>query len=138
MSEHLYGDDPEPSDRPPAGPLYVPVRPGPSGCAARMFRTPLGGRTAVGFTTRQALAATLGPGQEWIRLAEPALRALAEPLGVTTLTVDPQFAAPGVGASARGAGRVRDPRPAGMARVTGAAALVDVVCGAERLRRASS
>ncbi|MER7937685.1 MULTISPECIES: SAV_915 family protein [unclassified Streptomyces] len=94
MPELLCGDDPEPSDRSPAGPLFVPVRPGPAGCAARLFRTPLGERTAVGFTSARALAATLGPGQAWIRLAEPALRALTAPLGVTTVTVDPQLSAP--------------------------------------------
>ncbi|WP_431043107.1 SAV_915 family protein [Streptomyces sp. P1-3] len=94
MAEMLYGDDPEPSDRFPAGPLYVPVRSGPAGCAARLFRTPLGGRTAVGFTTERRLIAVLGPEQAWIRLAECALRALAEPLGVGAVTVDPQFAAP--------------------------------------------
>ncbi|MFF5146506.1 SAV_915 family protein [Streptomyces sp. NPDC013157] len=94
MPELLCGDDPEPSDRSPAGPLFVPVRPGPAGCAARLFRTPLGERTAVGFTSARGLAATLGSDQAWIRLAEPALRALAAPLGVTTVTVDPQLSAP--------------------------------------------
>ncbi|MET9448098.1 SAV_915 family protein [Streptomyces cinerochromogenes] len=94
MTETLYGDDPEPSDPFPAGPLYVPVRPGPSGCAARLFRTALGDRTAVGFTSVRRLTATLGPGQAWIRLAEPALRALTAPLGITTVTVDPQLTAP--------------------------------------------
>ncbi|MHC5909269.1 SAV_915 family protein, partial [Streptomyces sp. S6] len=38
--------------------------------------------------------ATLGPDQPWLRLAEPALRALALPLGVTAVTVDPRFTAP--------------------------------------------
>ncbi|GAA2232665.1 SAV_915 family protein [Streptomyces nogalater] len=94
MTHPRYGDDPEPCDRSPAGPLYVPVRPGPSGYAARLFRTPLGDRTAVGFTAERRLTAALGPGQAWIRLAEPALRALTAPLGVTTVTVDPQFTAP--------------------------------------------
>ncbi|MGW7548556.1 SAV_915 family protein [Streptomyces sp. NPDC054770] len=94
MPELLCGDDPEPSDRTPAGPLFVPVRPGPAGCAARLFRTPLGERTAVGFTSARRLAATLGPDQAWIRLAEPVLRALTAPLGVTTVTVDPQLSAP--------------------------------------------
>ncbi|MFB7510195.1 SAV_915 family protein [Streptomyces broussonetiae] len=94
MAELLHGDDPEPSDPVPAGPLYVPVRPGPCGCAPRLFRTPLGDRTAVGFTSPLLLTATLGPAQPWIRLAEPALRALTAPLGVTSLTVDPQFTAP--------------------------------------------
>jgi len=94
MTDILSGDDPEPSDRFPAGPLFVPVRPGPAGCAARLFRTPLGDRTAVAFTSEPGLTATLGPDQPWIRLAEPALRALTEPLGVTRLTLDPQFSAP--------------------------------------------
>ncbi|MER6979140.1 SAV_915 family protein [Streptomyces carpinensis] len=94
MAELMYGDDPEPSDRFPAGPLYVPVRPGPFGCAVRLFRTPLGDRTAVGFTSERRLTATLGAEQAWIRLAEPALRALTAPLGVSTVTVDPQFTAP--------------------------------------------
>ena len=93
MPDILCGEDPEPSDRFPAGPLFVPVRPGPWGCVTRVFRTPLGGRTAVGFTSEHRLIATLGPGQAWIRLAEPALRALTAPLGVTTVTVDPQFTA---------------------------------------------
>ncbi|MFI0238589.1 SAV_915 family protein [Streptomyces sp. NPDC016845] len=94
MAELLRGEDPEPSDPFPAGPLYVPVRPGHRGCAARIFRTPLGTRTAVGFTSVFRLHATLGPDQPWIRLAEPALRALAGPLGVTTVTVNPRFTAP--------------------------------------------
>ncbi|MFJ9849133.1 SAV_915 family protein [Streptomyces sp. NPDC101150] len=92
MSHHLYAEDPEPSDRLPAGPLFVPVRSGPAGCTARLFRTPLGGRIAVAFTSPQRLAAALGNGQPWVRLAEPALRALAEPVGATGLTVDPRFA----------------------------------------------
>ncbi|MGW7406693.1 SAV_915 family protein [Streptomyces sp. NPDC054833] len=94
MAELSYGEDPEPSERHPAGPLFVPVRPGPAGCTARLFRTPLGDRTAVGFTSARGLAATLGPDQAWIRLAEPALRALTAPLGVTTVTIDPPFSAP--------------------------------------------
>ncbi|MFD5859589.1 SAV_915 family protein [Streptomyces chartreusis] len=94
MADHLSDEDPEPSERFPAGPLFVPVRPGHAACAARLFRTPLGDRTAVGFTSQRQLTATLGPDQPWIRLAEPALRSLTAPLGVTTVTVDPQFCAP--------------------------------------------
>ena len=95
MSHLLYAEDPEPADRVPAGLLFVPVRSGPAGCTARLFRTPLGGRTAVGFTSPQRLAAALGGDQPWVRLSEPALRALAEPVGATALTVDPRFA-PGI------------------------------------------
>ncbi|MER6676756.1 SAV_915 family protein [Streptomyces sp. NPDC000983] len=94
MTAQMNDEDPEPCERPPAGPLLVPVRPGPSGWTARLFRTPLGHRTAVGFTSELRLAVTLGPGQPWIRLAEPALRALTAPLGVTAVTVDPTFSAP--------------------------------------------
>ncbi|WP_246103101.1 SAV_915 family protein [Streptomyces piniterrae] len=88
----LYAEDPEPADRVPAGPLFVPVRSGPAGCTARMFRTALGGRTAVGFTSQQRLTEALGGGQPWVTLSEPALRALTEPLGATAVTVDPRFA----------------------------------------------
>ncbi|MEU4097318.1 SAV_915 family protein [Streptomyces sp. NPDC026673] len=130
MTELMYGDDPEPSDPSPAGrreTLYVPVRSGPAGCVARMFRTPLGGRTAVGFTTPERLAETLGADQRWITLSEHALRALARPLGVTALTVDPQFAAPAVSDVPEETGRRIDPQTLGVLRVTGAVALVDAL-----------
>ncbi|WP_369357692.1 SAV_915 family protein [Streptomyces sp. cg2] len=108
MSHHLHAEDPEPADRVPAGPLFVPVRPGPAGCTARLFRTPLGGRTAVGFTSPQRLAEVLGGGQPWVRLSAPALRALAEPLGAATVTVDPRFTPD----AARDVRDVRDQRSA--------------------------
>ncbi|MDI5962332.1 hypothetical protein POF50_000495 [Streptomyces sp. SL13] len=95
MAEQLYGDDPEPSQRVPAG-LFVPVRPGPAGWTVRLCRTPPGGRTAVGFTSRELLTAVFGRRQACVRLAEPALRALGEPLGVTALTVNPRLTAPAV------------------------------------------
>ncbi|WP_328972499.1 SAV_915 family protein [Streptomyces sp. NBC_00239] len=91
-----YDDDPEPEERIPAGPLYVPVRPGGAEVVVRLFRTPLGARTAVGFTGPDRLAATFGGEQPWIRLSEAALRALTEPLGASLLTVDPTFTAPAV------------------------------------------
>ncbi|RKT03155.1 hypothetical protein BX286_1078 [Streptomyces sp. 3211.6] len=94
MCLFTYEDDPEPEERVPAGPLYVPVRPGTGEVVVRLFRTPLGVRTAVGFTRAERLVAVLGAGQPWIRLSEPALRALAEPLGVASLTVDPSLTAP--------------------------------------------
>lgn len=127
MSTAMHPEDPEPSERVPAGPLYVPVRPGPAGCSARFFRTPPGERTAVGFTSEERLTATLGADQSWIRLSEPALRALAEPLGVRRLTVDPQFSAPApLPATAKPlpAWRDWDPQHVGVLRVTGAAAVV--------------
>ncbi|MHB9756943.1 SAV_915 family protein [Streptomyces sp. BYX5S] len=127
MAETLSAEDPEPSERFPAGPLYVPVRPGPFGHAARLFRTPLGDRTAVGFTSARALTTTLGPDQPWIRLAEPALRAMTAPLGAAPVTVDPQLCAPATGLG-RSTGRPRRggriPETAGARRVTAAAVLV--------------
>ncbi|MGW6601248.1 SAV_915 family protein [Streptomyces sp. NPDC055036] len=135
MAELLCGEDPEPSERVPAGPLYVPVRPGHAGCAVRLFRTPIGGGTAVGFTTRDRLAATLGPDQPWIRLAEPALRALVQPLGVATVTVDPQFWAPAATRESPPAAdgsadsrREWDERTTGVLGVTGA--VTEAVAGA--------
>ncbi|MEU8769993.1 SAV_915 family protein [Streptomyces griseus] len=91
-----YDDDPDPDERARAVLLYVPVRPEAAGPALRMFRTPLGERTAVGFTGLDLLTAALGAGQSAIRLAEPALRALTEPLGVDRLVVDPVLSAPAV------------------------------------------
>ncbi|MFJ4832826.1 SAV_915 family protein [Streptomyces sp. NPDC088747] len=99
MSPVDRSEDPEPSERTPAGLLFVPVRSGPAGCTARFFRTPPGGRTAVGFTSAARLAATLGTEQACVRLSERALRSLAAPLGVTVVTVDPQFSAPAPSAS---------------------------------------
>ncbi|MFD3701065.1 SAV_915 family protein [Streptomyces sp. NPDC058646] len=97
-----YDDDPEPEERVPAGPLYVPARPGAAQVVVRLFRTPLGARTAVGFTTAERLAATLGPEQPWIRLSETALRAMAGPLGAPLLTVDPTLTAPSATRTAAG------------------------------------
>ncbi|MFC5801859.1 SAV_915 family protein [Streptomyces formicae] len=142
MSSVDHSEDPEPSERIPAGPLFVPVRPGPTGCTARFFRTPLRRRTAVGFTSTERLSAALGEGQPRIRLSEPALRALAAPLGVTALTIDPQLSAPAPAApwtpapattpapvvatdlDREGSRRDWDPQHVGVLRVTGAAAVV--------------
>ncbi|MGW2054974.1 SAV_915 family protein [Streptomyces sp. NPDC001840] len=106
-------DDSEPSDPDPVDsrpddwravrPLYVPVRLGScGGYQLRFARTPLGARTAIGFTSDRRLTAVLGERQTWIRLAEPALRALAAPLGTTIVTVDPQLTAPAPAAPAVG------------------------------------
>ncbi|MGW6400356.1 SAV_915 family protein [Streptomyces sp. NPDC055134] len=128
MAELLCDEDPEPSERFPAGPLYVPVRPGPLGHAARLFRTPLGDRTAVGFTSERALTATLGTDQPWIRLAEPAPRAMTAPLGAATVTVDPQLTAPAPTSGQRAARRsIWDPQAVGALRGTGAAAPVSAL-----------
>ncbi|MGE7385208.1 SAV_915 family protein [Streptomyces sp. NPDC004126] len=106
-----YDDDPEPEERVPAGLLYVPVRPGTAEVVVRLFRTPLGARTAVGFTDPGRLAATLGAEHPWIRLSEPALRAMSEPLGVVLLTVDPTFTAPAVTRSVTSGSPALAPKP---------------------------
>ncbi|MFF0388166.1 SAV_915 family protein [Kitasatospora sp. NPDC004615] len=93
MKQQLHPVRPKPSERTPAGRLVVPVRPGPLGHTVRVFRTAVGDRTAVAFSSERHLIAVLGPDQPWISLAEPALRALFEPLGVSALTLDPQLTA---------------------------------------------
>ncbi|WP_393100106.1 SAV_915 family protein [Streptomyces sp. LN325] len=114
MSPVEHAEDPEPSERFPAGLLFVPVRPGSAGCTTRFFRTPLGGRTAVGFTSAAKLTATLGAGQALHQALEPALRALAAPLGVTALVVDPSFSAPAARRACRPGPRARALRRAGI------------------------
>ncbi|WP_329172371.1 SAV_915 family protein [Streptomyces sp. NBC_01477] len=95
MSAPVSPESAEPLERGPAGhALFVPVRPGPTGCTTRFFRNALGGRTAVAFTSERTLVMALGPAQRWTRLSEPALRALAAPLGITEVRVDPRLSAP--------------------------------------------
>ncbi|MFF2777592.1 SAV_915 family protein [Streptomyces sp. NPDC058052] len=89
MEDALYGDAAEPGGRLRAGRLCVPVRPGPRACVTRLFRTPFGDRTAVAFSGPARLREALGAAQPWIVLAEPALRALVEPLGIRELRIDP-------------------------------------------------
>jgi hypothetical protein len=93
MIQHLSGDDPEPVERIPAALLLIPVRSGPAGDVLRLFRTPLGVRTAVGFTEQQRLADVLGPDHRYVELSEAALRALVDGLGVAELIVNPQLVA---------------------------------------------
>ncbi|GHF25870.1 hypothetical protein GCM10010218_03220 [Streptomyces mashuensis] len=92
--EHLPAGDEEPSHQGRAGLLFVPVRPCPSGFSLRVFRTPLGARTAVAFTSRRRLSDCLGPCVPCVPLALTAVRALAAPLGVGQVCVDPQLSAP--------------------------------------------
>lgn len=97
MNDIQCAEDPDPLHPHRTGVLFVPVRPGPMGYSARLFRTPLGVRTAVAFTDERRLARTLGQRQACIRLSEPAVRALVAPLGIVGLTVDPLLTAPGPG-----------------------------------------
>ncbi|MEU9093527.1 SAV_915 family protein [Streptomyces sp. NPDC048428] len=128
MNDSQCAEDPDPLESNRAGALYVPVRPGPVGCCARLFRTPLGGRTAVAFTSERQLARTLGQQQAWIRLSEPALRALVAPLGFAGLTVDPLMTAPGPRGRAAAEPRrerrpAREPRPVEALRASSAPSL---------------
>ncbi|MBB5121276.1 SAV_915 family protein [Streptomyces eurocidicus] len=100
-----------PAGRAPERALYVPVRPCPSGFALRVFRSPLGDRTAVAFTTARRLSDVLGPGQVSVRLALPAVRALAAPLGVALVSVDPQLTAPAVRSAPDGVPEQLPPLP---------------------------
>ncbi|MFI1829267.1 SAV_915 family protein [Streptomyces sp. NPDC020412] len=125
-------DAADPHEHGPAGPLYVPVRLGSAGGHhLRFMRTPLGVRTAVAFTSPRRLTDALGADARWIRLAEPALRTLAAPLGVTVLTVDPQLTAPAPAVRRAPAAVAQpcarhgwDPDAVGVLRLTGAAAVV--------------
>ncbi|MFD7495166.1 SAV_915 family protein [Streptomyces sp. NPDC059832] len=99
MNDNQCAEDPDPLQRNRTGGLFVPVRSGPAGHCVRLFRTPLGARTAVAFTHERQLLRTLGQRQTWIRLSEPAVRALVAPLGVVDLVVDPLLAVPGPGAA---------------------------------------
>ncbi|OKI13241.1 SAV_915 family protein [Streptomyces sp. CB03911] len=87
----------EPEEPRPA--LHVPVRAVGAAYVLRLFKQRDGSRCAVAFTSATALATLLGPTQRSVRLAEPALRALAAPLGTTTLVIDPQLVAPPVAPS---------------------------------------
>jgi hypothetical protein len=49
-----------------------------------------GERVGLAFTSEALLLMTLGPSQQWIRLAPGALRAMLEPLGVTCVRFDPR------------------------------------------------
>jgi len=96
MMSGVTEDDPndDPEERNPVGLLCVPTRSGPAGSQTlRLLQTAVGVRTAVGFTSPGRLTAVMGPGQNWIEMALPGLRALVEPLGVAVVTVDPQLIA---------------------------------------------
>lgn len=128
MNDSQCAEDPDPLHVNLAGTLFVPVRQGAMGYCARLFRTPLGTRTAVAFTDERRLIRTLGRQQAWIRLSEPAVRALVAPLGVVGLTVDPLLTAPGPGGRAagkprRGSRPARDPRPVQALRASSAPSL---------------
>ena len=112
MNDTQRPEEPDPLQPDRNTALFVPVRPGPLCYRARLFRTPLGARTAVAFTDERQLTSALGEQQAWVRLCEPAIRALVAPLGVVTLTVDPLLAVPGPGTPSAAARAVRACPPA--------------------------
>ena len=73
--------------------LFVPVQAGQAGALSlRTGRLPSGERVGLAFTSETALSQTLGPAQQWIQLAAPALADMLAPLGVEHIRIDPQRA----------------------------------------------
>jgi hypothetical protein len=70
--------------------FLVPVQISTAGAlAVRTGRLPTGERVGLAFTSESAISQTLGPSQQWIRLAARALADLLAPLGVEHITIDP-------------------------------------------------
>ncbi|NYE48371.1 hypothetical protein HDA32_003491 [Spinactinospora alkalitolerans] len=68
--------------------LYVPVHASGGVEALRLARLDSGERVALAFTELTRLRAAMGPDQPWTRLAEPALRSMLRPLGVSGIRID--------------------------------------------------
>lgn len=92
----------------------------------------------MGFTSERRLCAVLGDDQGWVTLSTSALRALVSPLGVSALTVDPQFTAPAVSAAVARGRSARDRQAAGVLRVAGAAGLLALATMAGAIDRLPS
>jgi hypothetical protein len=69
--------------------LVVPVRTRSGMASIQCGRLPTGQPVGVAFTSEDRLASVMGAGQPWIRLSEPAMKEMLEPLGVTRIQVDP-------------------------------------------------
>ena len=70
--------------------FLVPVRTCAAGTlAVRTGRLISGERVGLAFTSEASLTRTLGPSQQWIRLAREPLAEMIEPLGIEHITVDP-------------------------------------------------
>lgn len=106
-------------------PLFVPVRRSAAGMVTPLTaRLPEGPRVGVAFTSLEALRTASRPAQDWIRLAEAALRGLLGPLGIVRIQIDPVLIVADLARTAQ----VRNvPRPApavdGTGRPSPAAAL---------------
>jgi hypothetical protein len=69
----------------------VPVRASKAGTLALQTGQLISGESVgLAFTSEASLLMTLGPSQQWIRLAPGALRAMLAPLGVTCVRLDPK------------------------------------------------
>jgi hypothetical protein len=70
--------------------FLIPVRACAVGALAlRTGRLGSGERVGLAFTSEASLTRTLGPSQQWIRLAREALADMLEPLGIEHITIDP-------------------------------------------------
>ncbi|RAY12174.1 hypothetical protein DPM19_25970 [Actinomadura craniellae] len=76
--------------------MIVPVRESREGALSLMTARLDAGNERVGlaFTGEPRLREALGDGLRWIRLSEPALRAMLRPLGITRIQVDALLVAP--------------------------------------------
>jgi hypothetical protein len=69
----------------------VPVRESQAGTLAlRTGRLTSGERVGLAFTCEASLLQTMGPFQQWIRLAAEPLRDMLAPLGVQCVRIDPR------------------------------------------------
>ena len=69
----------------------VPVRESQAGTLAlRTGRLTSGERVGLAFTSEASLLLTMGPVQQWVRLAAEPLRDMLAPLGVQCVRIDPR------------------------------------------------
>jgi len=72
--------------------FLIPVRTCAAGTlAVRTGRLISGERVGLAFTSEASLTRTLGPSQQWIRLAREALADMLEPLGIEHTIIDPDY-----------------------------------------------
>ena len=70
--------------------FLIPVRTCAVGVLVlRTGRLVSGERVGLAFTSEASRTRTLGPSQQWIRLAREPLAKMLEPLGIEHITVDP-------------------------------------------------
>ena len=85
----------------------VPVRESQAGTLAlRTGRLASGERVGLAFTSEAPLRLTMGPFQQWVRLAAEPLRDMLAPLGVQGVRIDPRQARAPCAHQARRHGRL--------------------------------